>query len=106
MDDAHVLTRVVADFKFINVIFGRQQADQLLCFVKGVLDERLHEGEFFCRDSGDIFYICMNETDRGTIRARLEGVMRASPHAESVFKKPLSSLSSSMRRLASVLSEE
>ena len=77
MDDAHVLTRVVADFKFINVIFGRQQADQLLCFVKGVLDERLHEGEFFCRDSGDIFYICMNETDRGTIRARLEGVMRA-----------------------------
>ena len=67
----------ISQFKFINVIFGRQQADQLLCFVKGVLDERLHEGEFFCRDSGDIFYICMNETDRGTIRARLEGVMRA-----------------------------
>ena len=67
----------ISQFKFINVIFGRQQADQLLCFVRSVLAERLHEGEFFCRDSGDIFYICMNETDRGTIRARLEGVMRA-----------------------------
>lgn len=67
----------ISQFKFINGIFGRQQADQLLCFVKGVLDERLHAGEFFCRDSGDIFYICLNETDRGSIRARMEGVMRA-----------------------------
>lgn len=67
----------ISQFKFINGIFGRQQADQLLCFVKGVLDERLRAGEFFCRDSGDIFYICLNETDRGSIRARMEGVMRA-----------------------------
>ncbi len=54
----------ISQFKFINGLFGRAQADQLLCFVKGVLDENLRAGEFFCRDSADIFYLCLNETDR------------------------------------------
>ena len=67
----------ISQFKFINGIFGRQQADQLLCFVKSVLDGHLRAGEFFCRDSGDIFYICLNETDREAIRVRMESVMRA-----------------------------
>lgn len=66
----------ISQFKFINGLFGRAQADQLLCFVKGVLDENLRAGEFFCRDSADIFYLCLNETDRQAIRVRLEKVMR------------------------------
>ena len=66
----------ISQFKFINGIFGRQQADQLLCFVKGVLDANMREGEFFCRDSGDIFYICLNGTGREAIRARIGEIMR------------------------------
>lgn len=64
-------------FKFINEIFGRAQANRLLVHVKNVLDEMLGEGEFFGRDSADRFLILMRGTDREEIERRLLEIMKS-----------------------------
>ena len=40
------------------------------------LENCLKEGEFFCRETGDLFYLCLNEDTREEVRRRLETVMR------------------------------
>lgn len=67
----------IRQFKFINEIFGRTQANRLLVHVKDVLEENLQEGEFFGRDSADRFLILMRGTDRETIYQRLIRIMDA-----------------------------
>ena len=54
----------VRQFKFINEIFGREFADQLLCRIKENIQENLELEEFFCRDNGDLFYVYLKDTDR------------------------------------------
>lgn len=65
----------VRNFKFINEIFGKEYADRLLCFIKSILDQHISGTEFFCRDSSDLFYLCLKQTDRDGLRARLESLM-------------------------------
>lgn len=62
----------VRQFKFINEIFGSQQADRLLCYIKEVITEHVKEGEYFCRGTDDMFYILLRDTDRKIVRERLE----------------------------------
>lgn len=64
----------IRQFKFFNEIFGREQADQLLCRIKRVLDNTLHKEEFFCRDTADSFYLFLEEQNQEAIRARLETI--------------------------------
>ena len=56
-------------------VYKRQQGDRLLCFVQKSLETCLKEGEFFCRETGDLFYLCLNEETREEVRRRLETVM-------------------------------
>lgn len=65
----------IHQFKFINEIFGRAQADKLLCYIKQVLEEELETGEYFCRDSGDAFWVLLKEQDEEVISRRLYQIM-------------------------------
>ena len=65
----------IHQFKFVNELFGKEQGDRLLCFVQKSLENCLKEGEFFCRETGDLFYLCLNEDTREEVRRRLETVM-------------------------------
>ena len=61
----------IHQFKFINEIFGRKQGDLLLFEIRQLLDECLDREEFFCRDTADLFYLCLRGPDRERIRDRL-----------------------------------
>lgn len=65
----------IHQFKFVNELFGKEQGDRLLVFVKKVLESGLKENEFFCREAGDLFYVYLNESDKDLVRRRLEGIM-------------------------------
>ena len=67
----------IHQFKFINEIFGREYGDTLLVEVKDVLEHKMKEGEFFARDRADLFYLCLLDTDKKQILARLQSIMNA-----------------------------
>lgn len=58
----------VHNFKGINDLFGRMRGDRVLCYMKNVLDHNLKEGEFFCRDTADLFYLLLLDTDQESIK--------------------------------------
>ena len=66
----------VRQFKFINEIFGKEQGDRLLCFMKQVIEDELEEGEFLCRDFADRFYLFLRQGDREQIRIRLQKIIQ------------------------------
>ena len=51
----------IRGFKYINDTYGTKEADRVLCEIKRILEEKLHEGEFFCRPSADLFYLALKE---------------------------------------------
>lgn len=65
----------IRQFKFINEIFGRNQADSLLCHVKNVLEKSIEEGECFCRNSGDMFLMLFKSTDKKIIQEKIRKIM-------------------------------
>lgn len=65
----------INQFKFINEIFGKEQADALLCYMKKTLDKHMRSGDFFCRDTADLFYIFLKQTDQTQIQTRLKEIM-------------------------------
>ncbi len=70
-----IISMNIHQFKFINEIFGRDRADDLLRHMKQMLQQNLTEGEYFCRDSGDSFFLFLLDTDKPKIRKRLESIM-------------------------------
>ena len=63
-------------FKFINEIFGREQADRLLKDIGEILKRELTAEEFFGRATADDFYLFLEGTDRQKTEDRLHGIMR------------------------------
>ena len=55
----------------------------MLQYVKSVIQENLRPGEFFCRDSADLFYLALLDTDEETIRARLENIRQTVSYASA-----------------------
>lgn len=74
--NACIVSMNVRQFKFINEIFGREEADRFLVHMAHVLEHSLHKNEFFCRESADFFYLYLCETDFDTIRYRLEEMLQ------------------------------
>lgn len=72
--DFSLVAMNIRKFKFINETFGDEVANQLLCYVKKVLDEAVFEGEFFCRETADKFYILMRTSDENLVKRRLEEI--------------------------------
>ena len=65
----------IRQFKFINEIFGRNQADSLLCHVKEVMENNMEEGEYFCRNSADMFLMLLKTSDKKIIQERIRKIM-------------------------------
>lgn len=65
----------IHQFKFINEIFGRTQGDKLLCHISQVLKESVNPGEYFCRDTGDFFWMILKGQNEEAIRERLYEMM-------------------------------
>ena len=65
----------IHQFKFINEIFGRAQGDKLLCHISQVLKESVNLGEYFCRDTGDFFWMILKGQDEEMIGRRLYAIM-------------------------------
>ncbi len=66
----------IRNFKGINDLFGTPGGDKALCYIKRVLEEQLDDGEFFCRDAADMFYILFLEEDEQKLRERLGRIIR------------------------------
>ncbi|MGI5959149.1 MAG: bifunctional diguanylate cyclase/phosphodiesterase [Massiliimalia sp.] len=65
----------VHNFKAINDLFGRNRGDIVLRYLADVIQKNLKSEEFFCRDSGDLFYILMTDFDEPTIEKRLQEII-------------------------------
>ena len=65
----------IHQFKFVNEIFGKEKADQILCYVYSVIVRHLRTEEFSCRSSADLFYLFLWETDREQVCRRLQEIM-------------------------------
>ena len=81
-----VVALSVRQFPFITEIFGKERADHLLCQIKEVTDQHLRNGEFFCRESGDVFYLFLRDTEPEPIRARLNGLFEDLEHNAEISK--------------------
>lgn len=66
----------VRQFKFINEIFGKEQADHLLQYIARKLQEVVGEGEFFCRESADSFYVFLRESEEEVLQARMNHALQ------------------------------
>ena len=62
----------IRQFPFINEIFGKEKANQLLCEIKTSAEHHLDDGEFFCRDTEDRFYLFFKDTASDILRVRIE----------------------------------
>ena len=65
----------IRHFKFINELFGVEQANRLLCYIKTLIDGVCQNGEFFCRQGADCFYILLLETEREPVIQRIALLM-------------------------------
>lgn len=64
----------IYQFKFINEIFGKEQANNLLCHISKVIESHLNENEFFCRGNADLFYLYLHETSNTHITQRIKSI--------------------------------
>ncbi len=60
------------NFKYINETYGLSTADKFLRGIKRCLDSIQQPGEFFCRQSADVFYIALRETEAEKAMERIE----------------------------------
>lgn len=64
----------IRNFKHINETYGVSRADKFLCQVKSTLDQAVRSGEFFCRQSADVFYMALREGPMEEISARMQEI--------------------------------
>lgn len=65
----------IHNFKCINDIFGTADGDKVLRFIKTKIEQSLKPDEFFCRDSADLFYIFLLDTDEAVLSERISSVI-------------------------------
>lgn len=58
-------------FKFINDIFGEKGANELLCYIKSVLDKNTNQEEYYCLDNADQFIMLVNSINKDEILNRI-----------------------------------
>lgn len=66
----------IRNFKFMNELYGVQEGNKILCYIKSVIEKHLDRDEFFCRDSADLFYILLNENNESIVKDRLSDIIR------------------------------
>lgn len=66
----------IRNFKYINETYGLSTADQFLCQVKYCLDTICQPGEFFCRQSADVFYLALQESQVEPAIERIQELLK------------------------------
>jgi len=61
----------ILKFKFVNEIFGKEQADYFLCHIARILQESINDDEIVCHDHADIFYMYLLDTDMDVLKQRI-----------------------------------
>lgn len=64
----------IKNFKFINELLGETGANELLCYVKEILEKNTYEAEYYCRDTADQFILFINSTNKEEILNRIERI--------------------------------
>ena len=64
------------NFKYINETYGLSTADQFLCRIKCCLDTICRPEEFFCRQSADVFYLALRETQAEPAVERIQTLLK------------------------------
>ena len=75
-EDYSIVAINIHNFKFINDLFGNNGGDKVLRYIKQVIEKNLKEGEFFCRDAADLFYILMLDIEEDKLKLRVENIVR------------------------------
>lgn len=70
-----IVSMNIHQFKFVNELFGKDQADRVLCYVSDKIRDNMWEGDMLCRDSADIFYIFTPDTNEDSLRKRAGKIM-------------------------------
>lgn len=81
-----VVALSLRQFPFIVEIFGKERAQRLLRHIKEILDRHMQKEEFFCRDSGDLFYLFLRDTEPEVIRSRLNALLQDLEHNAEISK--------------------
>ena len=71
----YVVAMNIRHFRFINEIFGEEQADSLLKHIKTFWDKNMEKEEFFCWEVADTFFIYLNRKSKESVAHRLEKIM-------------------------------
>lgn len=74
-EDLALVALNIRGFKYINGTYGTKCADDVLRAVKGILESEIHEGEFFCRPSADLFYMALREQDATHLISRTNDII-------------------------------
>ena len=86
-EDFCMATLDIRHYAYVNEIFGRSEAERLLCEVASILKANLKEGEFCCRHAKSRYYMVMYSTDAEEIRDRLEMIGRRAGELSRHFQK-------------------
>lgn len=65
----------IRHFRYMNEIFGREQANGILKGIAGILKQNIRENERYCRYMADEFYILLNTDDQVQARERVMAIM-------------------------------
>ena len=74
-DEYSVVAANMRNFKFINELFGKEDGNLLLNYLRKQFDLCMKENEFFCRDNADQFYLLLRDTNQTKIKARLQDII-------------------------------
>lgn len=75
----------IHNFKGVNDLFGKNSGNDVLCFLKQTIEKDLKEGEFFCRDSADLFYVLLLDYDEKIITERTRNIIQLVSSASASF---------------------
>lgn len=64
----------IKNFKFINELLGETGANELLCYVKEILEKNVYDLEYYCRDTADQFILFINSINKDEILKRIEKI--------------------------------
>lgn len=67
----------IKNFKYINEKFTVTVANHFLCQIKSILDEYLHDGEYFCRVSADNFRLVLDESTEEGVLQRMNDICKS-----------------------------
>lgn len=77
----------IRHFRYINEIFGKKQADQVLCELALIIRENIGEDERSCRCSGDQFCMLLHTAEEEEIRRRIGDIMKSCERISERFNR-------------------